>query len=112
MSKRFVIGTATGLVLIIIIFAGVSAYVRTHTTRAAAPCVVNLMVIEGDKQQWAVGNNKTSNDVPTWEDLRPYFPHSWTNGKPVCPEGGFYTLGRVGDPPTCSIGGPGHSMPQ
>lgn len=60
--------------------------------------------------------NKGSDDSPTWDDLRPYFPDwatnglvRWTNG-PVCPEGGIYTIGRVGETPRCSIGGYSHAV--
>jgi hypothetical protein len=75
--------------------------------------------IEGAKEQWALEQSKTTNDTPTWSDLSPYiywsgFTNRWfTNGIPVCPEGGIYTLGRVGELPTCSLGDkkPNHKLP-
>ena len=80
-------------------------------------CTHNLRLIYGIKDQWAVEHSKTTNDVPTWDDLKSYFPSEWTgkntnwrDGKLVCPEGGTYTLGKVGAYPTCSIGGPHHSL--
>jgi hypothetical protein len=39
------------------------------------------------------------NDTPTEADLEPYFRH----GMLKCPEGGTYTIGKVGDLPQCSI---------
>jgi hypothetical protein len=83
---------------------------------SAAPCVARLIVLDGCKQYWAQVNEKTTNDTPTWDDIRPYLPNEWTNifwtnGIPVFPEGGTYTLGRVGVPPTYSIGESRHSMP-
>ena len=99
-----------------IIGFGIHWYVVTHTEKATAPCVVRLIAIDGFKTEWALEHNKTTNDIPTWGDLRPYLPdewtnRDWTNGRPICPDGGTYSLGRVGKPPTCSIGGPYHSVP-
>jgi hypothetical protein len=72
------------------------------------PCRYNLLVIEATKQIWAWG--KPSNSTPSWSDLRSRFPQSWTNGMPVCPSGGVYTISKVGEPPICSLGGLGHQL--
>ena len=74
-------------------------------------CVDNLHHIEILKREWANEKGKSSNDVPSWDDLRPYFPDRWSNSIPVCPDGAMYTINRIGELPTCSIGGPGHSLP-
>jgi hypothetical protein len=117
MSKKsiiaFVVVALAGIFLVVVI----PAYVRVHRLPSAAPCVTRLMNVDAAKEQWALERHKTTNDVPTWDDLYPYlwsgFTNSWfTNGRPVCPEGGTYTLGRFGVHPTCSIGGPRHSYPQ
>ena len=115
MSKKFIF-TLAAIVIVAAISESRLWYVRTHAIPSSAPCVNRLMQIESAKQEWAIEDNKTTNDVPTWRDLYPYLAESFTNyyftnGKPVCPEGGTYTLGRVGVPPTCSIGGPRHSYP-
>ncbi len=72
-------------------------------------CVLNLRNIQICKELWAGNEGKTADDVPTWDDLRYYFPVRWSNNVPICPAGGSYSINRVGDQPTCSIGGPGHS---
>jgi hypothetical protein len=46
-----------------------------------------------------------SNLDPTWDDLWPYFPARWSNSIPICPAGGTYTIGPVGEKPKCSAGG-------
>lgn len=69
----------------------------------------NLRNIELIKRDWANNENKTTNDTPSWDDLRPYFPIRWSNNIPICPSGGIYTIGRVGEIPTCSIGGYEHT---
>jgi len=117
MSKKSVIAIAAIALVGILVVVVIPAYVRAHSQRSAAPCVNRLMQVEAAKEEWALEHSKTTNDVPTWDDLYPYlwsgFTNSWfTNGRPVCPEGGVYTLGRVGVPPTCSIGGPRHSYPK
>ncbi len=70
-------------------------------------CINRLRMIDGSKQQWMLEHQKTTNDVVTWDDIRPYLSRE---GKaiPACPAGGTYTLGRLSEPPTCSI--PGHKL--
>ena len=71
---------------------------------ATDACINNLRTIDFGKRQWAMENGKTTNDVPTWEDLRPYVGDFGSKHKDItCPAGGTYTIGRVGEKPTCSI---------
>ena len=69
-------------------------------------CIANLRLIYAAKQAWALEKNKTDTDTPTEEDLLPYIKGGVF---PVCPSGGVYTIGPVGQVPTCSI--PGHVLP-
>jgi hypothetical protein len=50
------------------------------------------------KKLWAEKDNKTADDTPAMEDLLPYIDCQ-TN----CPYGGTYTIGKVGELPSCSI---------
>ena len=68
-------------------------------------CYLNLMELQLIKFNWANDNGKSTNDSPSWDDLRPYFPGTWSNSIPTCPAGGTYTIGPVGEKPKCSIGG-------
>ena len=79
-------------------------FVKARTTSQQNACLNNLRQLDAAKQQWALENGKKSTDVPTKKDLLPFLRH-W----PVCPAGGTYTIGSVGEPPTCSI--PGHVLP-
>jgi hypothetical protein len=65
----------------------------------------NLRQIEAAKQEWAVDNAKAAKDVPTAQDLVPYLKG---NVMPVCPSGGYYTIGAMDEAPTCSVSG--HSL--
>jgi hypothetical protein len=78
-----------------------------HWSSAAAGCINSLRQIQAAKEQWALEQHKTTNDIPTWDDLRPWFREDW---QPVCPRTN-YTIGRVGEYPTCVIGGPHHTLP-
>ena len=69
-------------------------------------CRDNLYQIQAYKEMWANESAKTKTDVPSWRDIQPFFPAHWSNGIPICPEGGRYSINRVGETPTCSIGGP------
>jgi hypothetical protein len=80
-----------------------------HLASAAggtAVCINNLKQIDGAKQQWALENKKTVEDVPAATELAPYFKG---NAFPVCPAGGGYSINAVGLGTTCSI--PGHVLP-
>jgi|ERR1017187_9805840 hypothetical protein len=79
-------------------------------------CINNLRRIDAAKNEWALEHNGKTNDVVTVSDIKPYLEHDLDpNGKPYlkldakgnlpkCPSGGVYTIGKVGEPPTCSLG--------
>ena len=86
----------------------VACHVHTLSVRARAECINNLWMFDAVKRQWALENWRSTNDVPNWEDLRPYLSNVILDldGKlPYCPKDGTYTLGRVGDLSQCSIHG-------
>jgi hypothetical protein len=99
-------GVLLSVFVLIILAVAVVNFIAARQTSATDACVNNLRVIDAAKQQWALEHGKT------WDDVRPYLGRFPSNSIPVCPEGGTYTLGRVGSPPTCSIGGPRHSLSQ
>ena len=88
----------------------VPKYVRAHSMSSMDACINNLRLIDGAKQEWALEYGKTSNDVPTMDDLRVYMGRGSAGEIPHCPAGGTYIPGKIGEPPRCSIGGPSHSL--
>jgi len=102
MSRRLSIPT-----LLTVSVAAALVIVTSCERRSASipPCHFNLMQLELCKRDWAAEHNKTESDSPTWDDLRPYIPARCSNSIPVCPDGGIYTIGSVGEKPRCSIGG-------
>jgi len=82
---------------------------RPAAQRAA--CIYNLRTIQDAKIQWAREHNKLPRDIPTEADLY------GTNGirgilrqRPECPRGGVYTIGAVGQNPTCTLSNKGHRL--
>ena len=77
-------------------------------------CLVNLRFIDGAKDQWALERNRSTNAVPTWDDIYPYlYPHIKPGEKYPrldCPKRGTYDIGRAFGTATCSIGGPEHTL--
>lgn len=94
-----------------------------RTAEAAGQCIENLKRIDSAKLQWGLSLLEATNPpvgpitsysihkiletngiahlVPSVDDIRVYL--SGDNQMPRCPRSGTYTVGRVGDPPTCSI---------
>jgi hypothetical protein len=104
--KNLIVGTA----VIVLFTLVISNVIRARKSTATNSCINQLRQIDAAKQQWAIENKKTTNDVPTWNDIRPYIGHGVDGEILRCPAGGQYVLGHVGDPPKCSIGGEDHTL--
>lgn len=81
---------------------------RARVTAAPNACVNNLRQIDGAKAQLALEHQLT-NGTP----VRPTQVGLYLKGGvlPQCPEGGTYTVGKIGENPTCSIGTGQHVLP-
>ncbi len=76
-------------------------FARSRVVTAKNSCLNQLRQIDGAKVQWALKYDQATNHAPTWDDLRPYFIRARL--PLACPDGGVYTIGRVGELPACSI---------
>jgi competence protein ComGC len=85
-------------------------FVKARETAQMNACINNLRMIDAAKQEWALENSKKNTDTPTQADLTHLKNgQSFKNGQfPTCPAGGTYTIGTVGEEPTCSI--PKHKL--
>jgi hypothetical protein len=112
MSKTIAfVGAIAALLLAAI---ALPAFIRARNASASNACVMHLRQIAASKEQWVVESHKTTNDVISWDDIKPYLSHEQL---PQCPDGGTYILGRVGEPPRCSlapalVGGKSHELPK
>jgi hypothetical protein len=100
---------AVARVSICLSLAGVAILVASpgsmgvHSIQSAFnECLNNSRKMDFAKDEWAYRTGVTNGSAVTWDDIAPAF----TNGFPVCPEGGRYSLGKIGEPVQCSI--PGH----
>jgi prepilin-type N-terminal cleavage/methylation domain-containing protein len=80
--------------------------VQARTTSQSNGCISNLRQIDAAKNQWALEKSKKNGDAVTEADIGAYLKGGVL---PKCPSGGTYTIGKVGEKPTCSI--PGHALP-
>ena len=107
-SRILIFLASFALALYVALF--VAAYLKPKSNKIAV-WRVNLEAIKEAKQIWEGNEVKKTNDSPTLDDLRPYLSDwetnhiYWTNGELVDPDGGVYTIGRVGESPSCLIGG-------
>jgi hypothetical protein len=81
----------------------------------ANACINNLRQIDYAAQQYTIEHHLTNGDRINFpNDLTPYIKLD-KNGKiPTCPKGGVYSIKKVGDVPTCSLGTnitPPHVLP-
>jgi hypothetical protein len=72
-------------------------------------CINNLRQIDAAKNEFALEKGKKNGDPVTEADIKPYIKLDASGNLPKCPAGGKYTIGKVGELPTCSI--PGHALP-
>ncbi len=107
-------------VIIVVAVIGILAliaipnFVREPRTSPANACINNLREIGRAKEQWAIEHNAKTNDVVTLNDIKPFLvPYGEPNGfikldakgnLPKCPAGGIYSIGKIGESPTCSLG--------
>jgi hypothetical protein len=76
---------------------------RVDRPAPAFICSQNLRQIDAAKQMWVIEHESSTNRFPSWEDIHPYIGRSVSDPLPTCPQGGTYTIGRIGEIPSCSI---------
>jgi hypothetical protein len=95
-----------GAILLLGAIALAAWIIRERQRSSVSSCIVHLKSLEGAKATWALEYKKTMADAPAWADL--FGPTRYTRDKPVCPQGGSYTLGSIAEPATCTF--PGHTL--
>jgi competence protein ComGC len=72
----------------------------------AQECILNLKMIDSAKEQWAMDTKAADGDLgPTMDEIAG--PGYYIREVPICPSGGSYEIGAIGDDPTCSCGDQG-----
>jgi len=103
----------TIVVVCFLVFVAIHNGVGEPRTSPANACINNLREIDAAKERWTQEHNAKPNDFVTLDEIKPYLvPYGQPNGYirlddngnlPKCPSGGVYTIGKVGEPPTCSL---------
>lgn len=102
-SRGIVVGIITCIALAVPVGSG---FLAEHRARV---CILNLVRIDGAKQQLALEKNLYPGLPVTAEGIviprRGYLPRL-----PSCPSGGSYAVGPVGENPECDSGLPHHRL--
>jgi len=96
-----------GALLLVCLLAAMAApaFKQARANARAQTCLNNLRIIQGAKTCWALETKKAAGDPVDWNDITDYLRQGV---KPVCPDGGAYTIGVVGANASCSV--PGHRL--
>jgi hypothetical protein len=91
-------------------------FVKARATSQANACINNLRQIDAAANEFALEHGKTNGEAINFpDDLTPYIKLNSQGKFPSCPAGGIYSIKRVGETPTCSLGTtvtPAHVLPQ
>jgi hypothetical protein len=82
---------------------------------SANDCINRLRQIDAAANEFALEKGKTKGEAINYpDDLTPYIKLDSAGEIPPCPSGGIYTIKKVNDKPTCSLGTtvtPAHVLP-
>jgi hypothetical protein len=91
-------------------------FVKARATSQANACINNLRQIDAAANEFALEHGKTNGEAINFpDDLTTYIKLNSQGKIPSCPAGGIYSIERVGETPTCSLGTtvtPAHVLPQ
>jgi len=90
-------------------------FVKARATSQANACINNLRQIDAAANEFALEHGKTNGEAINFpDDLTPYIKLNSQGKIPACPGGGTYSIKKVGETPTCSLGTtvtPAHVLP-
>ena len=90
---------------IVSLISGAPIFIKAGSTSAANACINNLRQIDAAAQEFALETKKKTGDPINYpNDLTPYIKLTQAGKIPPCPQGGIYSIKKVGDAPTCSLG--------
>jgi len=97
------VGLVMLLVLGLLAAIAVPSFVSARERAMRTACINNLRQIDGAKDQYMLIHRAE----PT--GMGDLVGEQFLRDHPACPTGGTYSLGAIGEDPTCSI--PGHELP-
>jgi hypothetical protein len=111
------LGIAWAIVVIPMLAAiAIPNFVKARETSMANACINNQRQIDAAAMEFALEHGKTNGEAINFpHDLTPYIKLNSQGKIPSCPAGGIYSIKKVGETPTCSLGTtvtPAHVLPQ
>jgi hypothetical protein len=106
-SKHFLISLAA--IAVVVLAVKIANFFNAPRTSAADSTWNELRQIDAAKNQWMLEKSKMPDDIPTWNELLPYFGgyitnFHQTNGVVVDPHGGIFFIGKVSQPAAAKKG--------
>jgi type II secretory pathway pseudopilin PulG len=99
----------------LLVWVAIPNFSGERVTSRANACINNLRQIDAAATEFALKKGKTNGEAINFpNDLTPYIKLPEDGKMPSCPQGGTYSIKRVGDVPTCSLGStvnPPHVLP-
>jgi hypothetical protein len=98
-----------GMLLLAAIAISLPGLIPPQNYKARNACINQLNCLDADVKEWAKQTGASNGTQVSLRVLEKWDPRLHPFVDPDgCPSGGTYTL-IVGQPPKCSIGGPGHT---
>jgi len=101
-------------VLVILAVAVLPHFVKARATSGDGACINRLREIDAAAKQFALEHHKTNGEAIKFpDDLMPYLKLSREGKIRPCPQGGVYSIKKVGELPICSLSNavPPHVLP-
>jgi hypothetical protein len=109
--KRLTLAIPIAFVFLLLAAASIPSVIPARPAAQRNACIHNLRQLRDAKIQWAGANNKTAGAIPTEGDLCGTNDNAGSlRDRPTCPRGGTYTIGAVGQNPSCSFSNKGHRL--
>lgn len=107
--KRLLWAVSCAIIWLLLAATAIPSFLPARPVAFRNACVFNLRAIQDAKIQWARVNHKVATDTPSEVEL--YGSSGFLRHRPECPRGGVYTIGSVGQNPTCTFSNRGHLLP-
>ena len=107
--KRLRVAVPVSLALLLLAAVIIPSAIPARPAAQRNACIFNLRAIQDAKTQWSSANAKLPGDIPTEADL--YSTNGVLRHASGCPRDGIYTIGTVGQNPTCTFSNKGHRLP-